>query len=370
MQYRKFGNTDVCVSALGFGTMRLPQTPAGEIDRPEAIRILRNAIDNGLNYIDTAYRYHQGESEPLVGEALKDGYRQKVLLASKMPVWMVEQPEDFDRIFEDQLNRLGVEKIDMYLMHALNAEAWDKICKFGLMEKAMARKAAGQIGHIGFSFHDSFEVFERILNGFDGWEFCQLQYNYVDIENQAGEKGLQMAADRGLAVIVMEPLLGGKLATPPAHLAHVFGPEKTPVEWALDFLWNDPRISLLLSGMSNWAQVEENMLYAHRSSVGMLDDSQLAQFAKARKTYLTMSKVPCTKCAYCMPCPFGVDIPGVFEAYNQWGVHKKQGQEKYTSLSEADATLCKACGKCQKVCPQQIAIPQMLQQAHKDIPTE
>lgn len=309
------------VSALGFGCMRLPTTDgdpnSGAFDETEAIRMIRHGINNGINYIDTAYYYHSGQSESLVGKALKDGYRGKTYLATKSPVFSLKKESDFERILEEQLARLQTDDIDFYLLHALNLDTWNNVVlKYDLLSKMEQAKAEGKIRHIGFSFHDSYEAFQTIVDGYGHWDFCQIQLNYIDITHQAGIKGLEYAASKGLGVVVMEPLLGGKLAAPTKTVAAELSPEKSPVEWALDFLWNRPEVSLLLSGMHTFQQVEDNLTYASRSSVGMLSEENLSMLARAKKVYDTMALVSCTKCSYCMPCPFGLDIPKIFEAYN------------------------------------------------------
>lgn len=357
MNYRKFGNTGVEVSALGFGCMRLPTNTDGTIDRARTTAMLRSAIDRGMNYVDTAYGYHNGESESAVGDALRDGYREKVNLATKMPVWKVEKAEDFDTIFAEQLARLQTDHVDFYLLHALDRDSWEnKVLKFGLIEKMQQAKADGRAKHIGFSFHDDYDTFQEIIDTYTGCEFCQIQYNYINTDYQATQRGLDYAAAKGLGVIVMEPLLGGKLANPPKMVAAALSTEKTPVEWALDFVWNQPGVSLLLSGMSNEQQTEDNLVYASRSSVGMLGEKELAMFAGAKRVYDSMALVPCTHCEYCMPCPFGVNIPDTFACYNKT---VSQGIElaaaEYADL-QGKADLCRACHHCESLCPQHIKI--------------
>ncbi len=275
MQYRSFGRLDWKASALGFGCMRFP-TPdgnhfSGNIDEVESLRMVRHAIDNGVNYLDTAYVYHDGQSERLLGKALKDGYREKVRLATKLPVWMVESAADFDRLLSEQLQRLQTEHIDFYLLHALSHERWNNVVlKHQLLDRAEAALADGRIGHIGFSFHDEYEAFEEIVNGSDLWSFCQIQYNYMDTENQAGMRGLKLAGSKGLAVVIMEPLMGGRLADPPKDVREAmesFPLRRSPVEWALEWLWDQPEVSVVLSGMSTMAQVEENLSFAGRSAL-------------------------------------------------------------------------------------------------------
>ena len=367
MQYRKFGNTGIEVSALGFGAMRLPtvETEDGEkmIDEKEAIRIIRHAIDEGLNYLDTAYPYHDGQSEVICGKALQDGYRDKVYLATKCPVWKITDPMDFDRILEEQLRKLQTDYIDFYLLHALDEEYFnDYVLKYRLIEKAEEARAAGKIRHLGFSFHDKKDVFKKIIDSYDKWDFCQIQMNYIDVNHQATLEGMEYAAQKGLGVIIMEPLLGGKLAMPEKHIADALSDRKTPVEWALDFLWNRAEVSLLLSGMSNASQVEQNLLYADRSYIGMLTDEDIAMLADVKRLYDTMALVPCTRCRYCMPCPFGLDIPGIFEAYNKTAVSMKKARELYSEL-EVKADACRSCHRCEKACPQHIVISEKMKKA-------
>lgn len=369
MKYRKFGNTGIEVSALGFGAMRLPVVKDEEgknvIDEPEATRIIRDAIDQGLNYLDTAYPYHDGKSEEFCGKALQEGYRDKVYLATKCPTWLMNSTEDFNRILDIQLERLQTDHIDFYLLHALDGNRFENtVLKLGLIEEAEKAKAAGKIRHIGFSFHDNAENFKKIVDAYDKWEFCQIQMNYIDVNNQATIEGMEYAASKGLAVIIMEPLLGGKLATPEKHIADLLPKEKTPVEWALDFLWNRPEVSLVLSGMSNAEQVEQNLVYADRSAIGMLSDEDVAMLADVKKAYDTMALVPCTKCRYCMPCPFGLDIPATFEAYNKTVVSMRKARELYEAI-EVKADACKSCHRCEKECPQHIAISDKMKDVAK-----
>jgi len=359
MQNRKFGNIRNDVSALGFGCMRLPtknNVPmSSDIDEKEAIRIIRHGIDQGVTYIDTAYPYQSGMSEIVVGRALRDGYREKVLLASKSPVFSIKTEDDFDEFLTQQLHKLDVDCIDCYLLHALDKDRWENVVlKFDLLSKMEKAKRDGKIKYIGFSFHDGFDAFKTIVDGYDKWDFCQIQMNYIDVENQAEIKGLEYAASKGLGVIIMEPLLGGKLANPPAEVAKALPPDKTAVEWALDFLWNRPEVSLILSGMSNMQQVADNLTYAGRSAVSMLTAEESKMFAHAKHVYDTTALVPCTKCAYCMPCPFGLNIPKIYEAYNRTAsASMKEAAELYFSM-DVLADACRKCKKCEKICPQAI----------------
>lgn len=373
MQYRNFGRTGLLVSALGFGTMRFPTKTDGDgntvVQAEEAIRMMREGIDGGINYIDTAYPYHEGESERIVGRALLDGYRERVILATKCPIWAVEKTEDFERILAEQLEKLQTEVIDCYLLHALNKERWEKVLKLGLLEEAEKARAAGKIRFLGFSFHDDAETFETILNGHDRWDFCQIQMNYIDVDHQATLKGLREAGRRGLGVVIMEPLLGGKLACPPENVRKILneGGERSPVEWAMDFLWDMPEVSLLLSGMSDLKQTRENLAFAEKAQVGMLSEAERNMLGRAKTVYETMALVACTKCRYCMPCPFGLSIPDIFEVYNQSAVKGiKEAAAAYEKFKvRADA--CRACRHCEGECPQQLPISGLMREIHEKL---
>jgi len=368
LQYRKFGTLDWKVSALGFGCMRLPTlgenngATQGAIDEAEATRMLRWAIDQGLNYLDTAYPYHGGQSEVLVGKALQDGYRDKVRLATKLPTWAVNEYADFDRLLNEQLGKLQTEHVDLYLLHALRRSSWEKVRDLDVLRWAEGAMADGRIGHLGFSFHDTYDVFEEIVDAYDGWEFCQIQYNLIDLENQAGTKGLRYAAEKGLAVVVMEPLLGGRLARPPKAVERLWAEaaiQRTPVEWALQWLWHQPEVATVLSGMSTMEQVRENVAYAARSQVGGLTDEELARVAEVRDRYLELSPIPCTQCRYCMPCPNGVDIPGNFAQYNTAALYDElEGARGWYEKANAAtlASACIQCRVCEEHCPQEIPI--------------
>jgi predicted aldo/keto reductase-like oxidoreductase len=371
MQYRNFGNLDWKASALGFGCMRLPTVdgkPASAIDEAEATRMVRHAIDSGVNYIDTAYVYHGGESENFLGRALKDGYREKIRLATKLPVWEVNGPEDFDRLLDAQLAKLQTDHIDFYLLHALDKNRWrNTVVKHNLLAKAEAALADGRIRHLGFSMHDDFACLEEILNGSSLFDFCQIQYNYMDIENQAGTRGLKLAASKGLAVVIMEPLLGGRLATPPNDIRaemEAFPIQRTPVDWALQWLWDQPEVSVVLSGMSTFEQVEQNLQSADQASVGSFGSEAQALIASARAKYQSRTAVPCTKCGYCMPCPAGVNIPGNFDIFNFAHLYENlpDAQQRYQIFfpEPQRANHCVACGACEEVCPQSIPISEWM----------
>jgi predicted aldo/keto reductase-like oxidoreductase len=372
MQYRKFGKLDWQVSALGFGCMRFPTVDgdrmSANILEEEAIRMVRHAIDHGVNYVDTAYPYHGGRSEVVVGKALRDGYREKVRLATKLPVWQVTCPEDFDRLLDEQRKKLDTDRIDFYLLHALGKTRWrEVVLQHGLLGRAEKALADGRIGHLGFSFHDDYAAFEEIVNGSDLWTFCQIQYNYMDTESQAGTRGLKLAAGNGLAVVIMEPLMGGRLADPPKDVRQAFDAfpvRRSPAEWALHWLWDQPEVSVVLSGMSAMEQVEENLRVANQSRGASLSPDEQALIARARELYQARTVIPCTRCNYCMPCLNGVNIPGNFEFYNFAHLFDDVPTAKFkyqVFLNEAQRSdSCIACGVCEEQCPQQIPISQWM----------
>jgi len=379
MEYRNFGKLDWKGSALGFGCMRFPTADGNRmspnIDQAEATRMLRNAIDNGVNYVDTAYMYHGGASEKAVGIALRDGYRDRVKIATKLPVWMCQSPDDFDRILGEQLERLGTDHVDFYLLHALSHDRWHNcVLKHKLIEKAEAAKADGRIRNLGFSFHDNHEAFVEVLTGYDKWDFCQIQLNYMDIANQAGVAGLKMAAERGLAVVIMEPLMGGRLADPPTVIGNVVDAhpsKRSPAAWALEWLWNQPEVSVILSGMSTFEQVEENLATASRARIGGFTAEDEAFVGQLRTMYQERMKVPCTKCSYCMPCPNGINIPNNFEHFNYKFLYDdaKGANFRYNIFltEEERAAACVDCGVCLEQCPQQINIPEQLKEVAEEI---
>jgi predicted aldo/keto reductase-like oxidoreductase len=373
MRYRKFGKLDWEVSALGFGCMRFPikGEEHSNIDEPEATRMLHYAINHGVNYLDTAYPYHGGNSELVVGRALRGGYREKVKLATKLPCWKVEVWEDFDRFLNEQIEKLQTDRIDFYLLHSLNEKSWPKMRDLGVLKWAEGAIADGRIGHLGFSFHDKYEVFQEIIDAYDGWTFCQIQYNYMDIENQAGTKGLQYAASRGLAVVIMEPILGGRLVNPPQPIQNLWNTsakKRTPADWALQWLWNQPEVSVVLSGMSTMEHVKENVASADVSAVNTLTAEERALIERVREKYVELCPIPCTKCEYCMPCPNGVDIPHNFDTYNQGIMYDKPdyARRAYTWIPEdARASACIQCRECEELCPQSILISEWMPCVHE-----
>lgn len=363
LKYSDFGKTGCKVSRLGFGAMRLPLTnpdDSASINVDEAVKMLRHAIDSGVNYIDTAFFYHNGESEKVVGQALKDGYREKTYLATKLPMGEVKETADFDRILNTQLEKLGTDHIDFYLFHALNEPHWENAKKLGLVDKMKQAKADGRIRHYGFSFHDNPEIFTRIVDEYDGCEFCQIQLNYLDVDHQAGVDGLKYAASKGLGVIIMEPVRGGRLANPSDDITAALPQNRTPVENALAFLWDMKEVSLLLSGMSNAQQVEQNLASADRFDVGCLTEDERRQFAEAKKIFDKSTLIPCTACNYCQPCPNDVEIPKVFAAYNR--IEDGNLRDVRAAMPDIEDVIgrCVKCGICEEKCPQQIKIIETL----------
>lgn len=373
MQYRTFGKLDWKPSALGFGCMRLP-TLGGDhshINAELATQMVRYAIDHGVNYIDTAYPYHGGESERFVGRVLQEGYRQRVRLATKMPVWLIDSEDAPNRIFNEQLEKLQTDHVDFYLFHGLHKERWEAVQKFKLLAWAEKTLAEGRIRHLGFSFHDNFDVFKTIIDATDLWTFCQVQYNYVDVHNQAGRKGVQYAASKGLGVVVMEPILGGRLVDPPKPIQDIWDSapvRRKPADWALQWLWNQPEISVVLSGMSTMQHVTENVESAAHSGVGTLTAAELALVERVRAKYEELCPIPCTKCEYCLPCTVGLKIPDLFDVLNRAAMYNKfdEARRHYASMAaEAQANACIQCRTCEDKCPQSIPISEWMVVVHE-----
>ena len=377
MLYRKVPKTGDEISILGFGAMRLPLSD-GRIDEKASIELIRRCIDSGVNYVDTAWNYHSGASEPLVAKALAGGYREKVKLSTKMPQWLVLTRRDMDDYLEVQLRRLETDRIDYYLLHTLDGLTWDRIEALGVLEFLDSAKRVGRIVNRGFSFHGSKEDFKRIVDAHD-WEFCQIQYNILDEYNQAGTEGLEYAASKNLAVIVMEPLRGGNLCRNlPAEVAALWdGAEvrRTPAEWALRWIWNRPEVTMILSGMNEQSQADENIATAAEAHPGSLSRSELELVEQVAAAYTRLMKVGCTGCQYCMPCPSGVDIQGCFLMYNH--VHMFGGRKFFgffyiarlggvMSGTPSNASLCQQCGSCIEKCPQNLAIPDLLEDVAND----
>jgi len=368
MLYRQMKGCKRELSILGFGCMRLPTNDDSTINETLAKKIIRYAIDCGVNYIDTAYGYHRGQSEPFVGRVLKDGYRERVNLATKLPSWLISTREDMDKYLGEQLERLQTDHIDFYLVHGLNKTFWGKLEELGVREFLDETIRDGRIKHAGFSFHDDIKTFKRIVDSYD-WTFCQIQYNFLDEGFQAGTAGLHYAASRGLGVIAMEPLRGGLLSRDLPGLMEIWSKAyatRTPAEWGLRWVWNHPEITVVLSGMNAMQQVKENLGAAEEGLPESLSKEDLELFFKVRSFYRKRMKIDCSRCGYCMPCPNGVDIPECFNQYNNAFVFDAADGAKrvYTMFlsKEGYASSCKECGACVKVCPQHIAVPDKLKE--------
>ena len=372
MQYRN-DKTGRPLSVLGYGCMRFTRKGAG-IDLDKAEREVMAAINAGVNYFDTAYIYPG--SEAALGEILERNHcRDRVCIASKLPQYLVRGAGDFERYFAEELRRLRTDHIDYYLMHMLtDVESWRKLEAAGVRQWLAEKKAAGQIGQAGFSFHGSTAMFERLLDCYD-WDFCQIQYNYMDENSQAGRAGLQAAAARGLPVIIMEPLRGGKLVTLlPEGARRLFAASPrgwTPAEWALRWLWDQPEVTCVLSGMNSVEMVEENCRIADAVRPHTMQQSDFALLEQVKTEIARGVKAPCTGCGYCMPCPKGVDIPAAFRCYNEMYTEKKgTGRREYWQVvslrrEPAFATQCVGCGRCEQHCPQHMPIRALLKQADK-----
>lgn len=353
------------VSILGFGCMRLPVVDGvyKNIDIPLAKKQVRYAIDQGLNYIDTAWPYHGGNSEAFVAEVLKDGYREKVYIADKLPSWAIKTREDMDYYLNEQLKRLKTDYIDYYLIHTLNSNYWDNLTSNGLFDFIEKALASGKIRNIGFSFHDDYPVFEKIIKSYD-WDFCQIQMNFYDEAYQAGLKGLKLAGEMGIGVIIMEPLRGGRLATNvPQGVIDIYkstGKEFTPAGWALRYLWNYAEVKLILSGMNDYNHIDDNISTARKAEIDMLTDIEAKAIKKVDQFYKARIQVDCTDCKYCMPCPHGVDIPGNFRYYNNAHIfdskEKTTGEYRSYMADSSMADKCLQCGECEPKCPQNIEI--------------
>ena len=372
MNYRmdKYGNR---LSVLGFGCLRFPQK-MGRTDMAETEREILLAVENGVNYFDTAYTY--AGSEAALGEILeRNGIRDRVNIATKLPHYLIKSSAGLDKLFYEELKRLRTDHVEYYLMHMLNdTDTWQRLKEMGITQWIAEKKASGEIGQIGFSYHGSTEMFCRLLDAYD-WDFCQIQYNYLDEHSQAGRKGLLYAHAKGLPVIIMEPLRGGKLVNMlPEKARRVFDGYKikrSPAEWGLRWLWNQEAVTVVPSGMNSGEMVRENIRTASDVRVGELGAEEEALYARAVEAIRESTRVGCTGCGYCQPCPKGVDIPGTFAAYNRWYSENKFGAFKEylkcTTLrrNSTAASNCIGCGKCEQHCPQGIPIRKELKQAQK-----
>lgn len=378
MQYREFGQLGFEVSTFGLGCMRLPlevlpgqDADPSKINEKEAIELIRYAIDHGVNYIDTAYVYHGGNSELILAKALKDGYREKVKVATKLPVWSVNAYEDFEKLLDQQLANLGVDCIDFYLMHALNKGTWAKIKELNVFKFMDEAVASGKIKYPSFSFHDELPLFKEIIDSYD-WKMCQIQLNILDENYQAGLEGLHYAGDRHIPVVIMEPLRGGSLARNiPQDILDIWDEaevKRSPVDWAFRWLANFPQVTTILSGVTTMEQLKDNLQIFDTVQPGSLKEEELKLVARVKDAYNDKIKVGCTRCGYCVPCPAGVAIPDVFSHYNNSSIFNNLEDQKrgYKNLinGSKDASKCVECGSCEEACPQNIAIIEKLAEAH------
>jgi predicted aldo/keto reductase-like oxidoreductase len=380
------GSLDWKVSALGFGCMRLPPRKVNRLraETDKSIELIRYGIDLGINYIDTAWPYHLGDSEKILGKALKDGYRDRVHLVTKLPIFMVTNANQFDSYLKTQMARLQVDHLDAFLFHAVNQGNFKKIKKLGLIKKMENAKKEGLIQSIGFSFHDTLPVYKEIIDYYP-WDITQIQYNYMDTGVQATTEGLSYAASKGIAVVVMEPLKGGTLVNPPQEAMNIINSankKRTPADWALQFLWNKPEISVVLSGMNSKKMIQENCASADNSGINSLTTQELEVIEELTREFGKNIPVPCTACGYCMPCPQGVNIPQNFACLNNVTLEKslfrrvtarrtyRKLQNKKTKVNltipNGNATLCIQCGTCIEKCPQKIQIPEELEKVKQE----
>lgn len=377
MELRAMGKTGVKLSPLGFGVMRLPlknggiaanNTTIDDVDVDTSIEMIHQAIDAGVNYFDTAYNYVNGSSEVILGKALAGDWREKVYVASKSPAWLYKEPADFDKYLDIQLGRLDMDYLDFYLLHSLNGGSWKKSVRNGAVESMQRAKAAGKVRYIGFSFHDDLELFKEILDAAP-WDFCQIQLNYYDRDYQAGIQGMKLAAERGMGVVVMEPLRGGLLVKLPKTAQQVFdesGYDRSNVEWSFDWLWDMPEVSCVLSGMSAPEQVAQNTTFMQKAAPHMLSADEHKVLDAAKAALDAKQAIPCTGCNYCVDmCPNKITIPYNFRAYNMGVLYddmdlaRKFYAEEVPSYGR-NASYCISCGKCEEICPQHIHISEWM----------
>ena len=378
MQMREIEKNGDKISALGFGAMRLP-TKTGRIDKESAKKLLYDAIDNGVNFIDTAYPYHGGASESFLGEILQGEYRKKVKLCTKMPSWFIKKYEDMEKYLEIQLEKLQTDYIDYYLVHSLGKGSFEKLKELGVFEFLEDAKKEGKIKNIGFSFHDNVNSFKEIIDAYN-WDACLIQYNYLDEQTQAGTEGLKYAHSKGVTVFIMEPLKGGLLAGKvPERTLKIWDKsqvKRSPADWALRWVLNHPEVTCVISGMGDEEQIKENLKVANETLPNSLTGDELKLYDEVKEVYEDLMAVDCTGCGYCMPCPRGVDIPRCFEIYNHKYMFNEGFRASFLYLGqlggvmgdhETHAGLCTDCGKCVKACPQKIDIPERLGDVSKEM---
>ena len=380
MLYRNLKKTGIKVSILGFGCMRLPIIDGNpeRINVPLATKMLHHAIDQGVNYVDTAYPYHGistaggGKSEIFLGNVLKNVYRDQVYLATKLPSWLVQKKDDFNLYLNEQLQRLQTDKIDFYLLHGLNQNLWKNLTDIGVIDFMDSALDDNRIGYAGFSFHDESESFKEIVDSYN-WSFSMIQYNYMDQEFQAGKAGLEYAATKNLGIMIMEPLRGGCLSNNiPPDIQAIWDQaevKRTPAEWALRFLWDQPEINTVLSGMTTMEHVKENLRIAENGHPNSLTKEEKYLIQEVREAYQTRMHVGCTSCNYCMPCPNGVDIPLNLNVLNDFYIYqnmeKPAGNYSFLSAKKMSAAYCTDCGECEGKCSQNLSIREYLKETAK-----
>jgi predicted aldo/keto reductase-like oxidoreductase len=375
MKYRRFGRLDWEGSVLGFGVMRLPvidQDPL-HINEAESIKIIRYAIDHGVNYLDLGYPYDLREHERLtrlISQALQNGYRKKVKIAATMPSLFVNSSLDFDRYLNEELQRSQIDRIDFYLLGRLNRENWPRLQELDVLGWAEGAMIDGRIDKLGFSFHDHFQVLKNILETHDKWALCQFQYSYTDIDHDPGFSGIKYASEKGLAVVITEPLRWGRLTKePPESVAKVWASaqqKRTLAEWGLRWVWNHPEVSVVVSDMSTMEQVVEDVALADSSEPDSLTVQELVLISQVREAYRKLRPIPCTSCRACMPCPQGIDLPRIFELYNDAIMYNdiKTARSLYCGEQQSGDS-CTECSICENACAKRLAMLDWLKAAHQ-----